>query len=63
MAQTLREADEIEAARISSGKMVFIGYMRRYSTAFLRVKEMVKEMNAADVNYGECAFVRPILKP
>ena len=41
MAITLGGADEIEAARKESGNLVFVGYMRRYAEAFLRVKEMV----------------------
>ncbi|ADV23793.1 Hypothetical Protein CGB_H0030C [Cryptococcus gattii WM276] len=53
MAQTLREADEIEAARLASGKLVFVGYMRRYATAFLRVKKIVQELDPAEINYGE----------
>lgn len=53
MAQTVREADDIEAARVTSGRTVFVGYMRRFATAFLRVKEMVKEIDPADINYGE----------
>ncbi|OWZ30204.1 hypothetical protein C356_05929 [Cryptococcus neoformans c45] len=51
MAQTLREADEIEAARLASGKLVFVGYMRRYATAFLRVKKVVQELDPAEINY------------
>jgi predicted dehydrogenase len=56
MAQTLREADDIEAARLASGKLVFVGYMRRYATAFLRFKEAVGELNPADINYGRALF-------
>lgn len=53
MAQTLREADELEAARVASGKLVFVGYMRRYATAFLRVKSLMDGVDPADINYGE----------
>jgi predicted dehydrogenase len=52
MAQTTREADEIEAARVASGKVVFVGFMRRFATAFLRVKDMVKAIHPAEINYG-----------
>ncbi|KAH7075303.1 hypothetical protein BKA63DRAFT_295189 [Paraphoma chrysanthemicola] len=51
MAQTLREADEIEAARVAAGKLVFVGYMRRYATAFLRFKEAVQKLDPAQINY------------
>ena len=53
MAQTLREANDIEAARLASGKIVFVGYMRRYATAFLRFKEAVGRLDPAQVNYGK----------
>lgn len=58
MAQTIREADDIEAARMASGKLVFVGYMRRFATAFLRVKDMVGELESGDINYGESADQR-----
>ena len=51
MAQTLREADDIEAARLASGKLVFVGYMRRYATAFLRFKDAVRKLDPAQINY------------
>ncbi|GFZ46472.1 hypothetical protein JCM24511_04719 [Saitozyma sp. JCM 24511] len=51
MAITLGGADEIEAARQESGKLVFVGYMRRYAEAFLRVKEMVKDLPKGSINY------------
>ncbi|KAJ5378893.1 NAD(P)-binding protein [Penicillium cosmopolitanum] len=51
MAQTLREADDIETARLASGKLVFVGYMRRYATAFLRFKEAVGKLDPAQINY------------
>jgi predicted dehydrogenase len=53
MAQTLREAEEIEAARIASRRTVFVGFMRRFSTAFLRVKEVVQKLDPGEINYGE----------
>lgn len=56
MAQTLREADHIEAARLASGKLVFVGYMRRYATAFLRFKEAVGKLDPAQINYGRALF-------
>lgn len=58
MAQTLREADELESARLASGKLVFVGYMRRYATAFLRVKGLMEGVDPADINYGECRAAR-----
>lgn len=56
MAQTLQEADDIEAARVAAGKLVFVGYMRRYATAFLRFKESVGKLNPKDINYGRALF-------
>jgi predicted dehydrogenase len=53
MAQTLQEADDIESARLASGKVVFVGHMRRYATAFLRVKKIVHDLGPGDINYGE----------
>ncbi len=53
MAQTLSEADAIEAARIASGKKVFVSFQRRFSTAFLRVKEQVKSLEPGAINYGK----------
>ena len=50
MALSHQDADDIEAARVRNGVVAFIGYMRRYATAFLRVKELVKE--AKEINYG-----------
>lgn len=51
MAITLGGADEIEAARKESGNLVFVGYMRRYAEAFLRVKEMVQDLQKGSINY------------
>lgn len=42
MAQTLKEADDIEEARVRNGVVVFVGYMRRYATALERLKEVIK---------------------
>lgn len=53
MAQTLKEADDIETARVASGNLVFVGFMRRFAPAFLRVKEMVQQMDPTDINYGQ----------
>ena len=47
------EADKIEAARKESGKVVFIGTMRRYAEAFLRVKELVQELPKSEIQYSE----------
>ncbi|KAK8864559.1 hypothetical protein IAR55_001809 [Kwoniella newhampshirensis] len=41
MAICFSEAERLEAAAKAAGKVVFIGYMRRYASAFLRVKELV----------------------
>ncbi|GFZ47952.1 hypothetical protein JCM24511_05699 [Saitozyma sp. JCM 24511] len=41
MAQTEAEADGIEAARQRNGVVIFVGYMRRYATALLRMKEVL----------------------
>jgi predicted dehydrogenase len=38
------DAQAIEAARVESGRICFVGYMRRYATAFLRVKEAIQGM-------------------
>nr|XP_018267467.1 uncharacterized protein I303_01454 [Kwoniella dejecticola CBS 10117]OBR89625.1 hypothetical protein I303_01454 [Kwoniella dejecticola CBS 10117] len=51
MSLTKEGADEIEAARQASGKVVFVGYMRRYAHAFLRVKEMVDNLPEGAINY------------
>lgn len=53
MALTLSDADAIEAVRKESGKVVFVGYMKRYSAAFLRLKEIMSEIPREDINYGE----------
>jgi predicted dehydrogenase len=42
MAQTLDEADRVEKARVESGVVVFVGYMRRYARALDRLKEAIK---------------------
>ncbi|OXG73217.1 hypothetical protein C348_06179 [Cryptococcus neoformans Gb118] len=46
MALSHRDANAIEEARIKNGVVCFIAYMRRYATAFLRVKDMVKKSNS-----------------
>lgn len=52
MALTLDGADEIIRAQRESGKVVFVGYMRRYAAAFLRVKEMLQSLQPGKINYG-----------
>ncbi len=42
------DAYAVEAARVKSGMVCFVGYMRRYATAFLRVKEAIQGM---DIKY------------
>jgi hypothetical protein len=62
MALSPTGAQVIETARKESGKIVFVGYMRRYAQAFLRVKEMVKELKTGDIKYGELSsFVTVLL--
>lgn len=51
MAMTVEGANDIEAARVASGKVVFVGYMRRYATAFLRVKEELSKVASGHINY------------
>lgn len=51
MAITLAGAADIEAARVASNKIVFVGYMRRYAPAFLRLKEQLAQVAAGDINY------------
>nr|XP_019049572.1 hypothetical protein I302_03361 [Kwoniella bestiolae CBS 10118]OCF28502.1 hypothetical protein I302_03361 [Kwoniella bestiolae CBS 10118] len=51
MSLTKEGADQIEAARKASGKIVFVGYMRRYAHAFLRVKEMIGNLPKGSINY------------
>ena len=53
MVQTLEEADAVVQAQRQSGKIVFVGYMRLYSPAYLRLKELVHEIPAGELNYGE----------
>ena len=38
LANTLAEVDELEKARVESGMIVFVGYMRRYAGAVEVVK-------------------------
>ncbi len=42
MAQTVNEIEQVEQARKESGKVVFVGYMRRYALALERLKEAIK---------------------
>ncbi len=58
MCLTLREADEIIAARDSSGVQVMVGYMRRFAPAFLQGVEEIKRLGT--INY---ARVRDIIGP
>jgi predicted dehydrogenase len=51
MCLTLREAEEIIAARDRSGATVMVGYMRRFAPAFLQAKEQLAEL-------GPVNFVR-----
>lgn len=51
MAMTLAGAADIEEARVASNKIVFVGYMRRYAPAFLRLKEQLNQVAAGDINY------------
>jgi predicted dehydrogenase len=52
MALTLAGAEEIERERVRSGKVVMVGTMRRYATAFLRVKEIIEREEG--IAYGRC---------
>jgi predicted dehydrogenase len=58
MALTVQGTDEIEAVRVKSGKVVFVGYMRRYSPAFLLVRDLVRALPSGSINYGE--WYRPV---
>lgn len=53
MSLTSDGADQIETARVKSGKVVFVGYMRRYSPAFLLVKDLVRSLPAGSIHYGK----------
>lgn len=53
MAITMAGAEEIERAEKASGKLVFVGYMRRYATAFLRVKQIIKDLGPGKIQYGK----------
>jgi predicted dehydrogenase len=52
LALTLRGAEIVESARQKAGKVVFVGTMRRYATAFERVKARVKEVGNEGIAYG-----------
>ncbi len=49
MCLTLREADEITAARDASGIQVMVAYMRRYAPAFVEAVEEVRQLDT--INY------------
>ncbi len=51
MCLTRREADAIIAARDRSGRIVMVGYMRRFAPAFLEAKELLASL-------GEVRFAR-----
>lgn len=48
MVQTLSEADALEEARKRNNVVIFVGYMRRYATAFKRFKDAI---NGKDIKY------------
>ena len=51
MALSTQGADDIIAAAKKAQRVVFIGYMRRYALAFLRVKELVKSIPFDKIQY------------
>lgn len=53
MALSMEGANEIERMRKETGKVVFVGFMRRYADAFLRVKDIVQQTPKGGINYGE----------
>jgi predicted dehydrogenase len=53
MAISPQDAKLIDSAREHADRIVFVGYMRRYATAFLRVKEIVTSLTKGQINYGE----------
>lgn len=53
MALSMQGAEEIERAQKETGKLVFVGFMRRYAEAFLRVKDIVQGTPKGEINYGE----------
>lgn len=54
MALSLEGAEEIERVQKETGKIVFVGFMRRYAEAFLRVKDVVQKTPKGEINYGAC---------
>lgn len=52
MAVTLSGADKIAAAAEAANRVAFVGFMRRYAEAFLRVKEIVHAAPKS-IQYGE----------
>ncbi|WOO82118.1 Inositol 2-dehydrogenase [Vanrija pseudolonga] len=51
MALSLAGADEIARVQRETGKVVFVGYMRRYAAAYLRVKALVEATGRENINY------------
>lgn len=60
MSWSLNGADEIIKAEKESGKTVFVGYMRRYAEAFLRVKERLESVPRDKISYGELRRQLPV---
>lgn len=60
MALTLSGADEVAVAAKAAGRIVFVGFMRRYAEAFLRVKELVHEAPRGGIAYGKLATLRSL---
>ncbi len=62
---TLRETDAIIAAREKSGRIVQVGYMRRYAPAFVRACQLVQDMDGIrvarvhDVIGSNSQFIQP----
>lgn len=54
MALSLEGADEIARVQKETGRVVFVGYMRRYAAAYLRVKALVEATGRDKINYGAC---------
>lgn len=57
MSLTLEGADELEAARLKTGKVVFVGYMRRFSPAFLMARDLVRSLPSGSIDYGEYIII------
>lgn len=52
MALTQSGADEVIAAAKAAQRVVFVGFMRRYAEAFLRVKDIVHAAPNGGIAYG-----------